>query len=617
MTVSIEDIRKRRDERNAAADQGYSATATLYGNGRPTYLNTSNTSRNSAFFSGFATGETPSVAANDALDEHVAEKEKAASVEAEAADSFNNRVTSVAEVTTKQNTAQELDAITQPYNAFRAQTGETLVVLTTTNGRVDVIPVQSEVFARRLKLDLLKRTGKPPSNTHVDLIKDIIIDSAEHRVRRVHKRVALDEADKDEVIIDLGDDGGQRLRITAQGWHVEAGGDDILFRRGNGYGTIDVPDTPDNAREAWSWLQPLLLRVPVRDRVKIAAWLVATALGDADYPIVLLVGPEGSAKTTLAQSLATILDPPQGLLPTISADSAKDIIAGTQRRHVCVLDNAPGRLNGDVEDTLCRISTGAQFDERMLYTNFEVASAELHAPLIVTAITHPFRQRDTRNRTIAIAIEALRDGFKRRTDATDDVDQALARIRGAVLFFVSAYLRNRETILTETVPHRMVDWAVAGEAIGRELGLGAGKFFEQITRAQRDDARDYLEGDLVGNALMGLLRHWGAEAKETEAPPAISKLRARGWAAARNTQGELTIVATPAKIQKELRVHARPTGAPGDRLPETARATAGAIQRLQGVLNRAGVQATNERITAARFWRFAWEHGVLSADDGR
>ncbi|MTW22732.1 hypothetical protein [Allochromatium palmeri] len=173
--------------------------------------------------------------------------------------------------------------------------------------------------------------------------------------------------------------------------------------------------------------------------------------------------------------------------------------------------------------------------------------------MIVTAISHPFRQRDTRNRTIAIEIEVLRGGFKRRTDATDEIDQAIGQIRGAVLFFVSTYLRYRAAILaSEKIPHRMVDWAVAGEAIIRELGLAPGKFFGQIERKQRDDASDYLEGHLVGAALLRALQHWATQAEETEDPPDSAKLQDPGWAAAQNAQGELTLIATPTAIQKEL-----------------------------------------------------------------
>ena len=506
----------------------------------------------------------------------------------------------------KQAALDDLEAVVSHYTTFSAQTGETLAIIK--SGRVDVVPVQSEAFGRRLKLDLFHHTGKTPSNTHLELLKDLTLERAEHRVRRVYKRIAQNG---DNIILDLGDNEGRRLRVTAQGWQVEPGGEDFLYRRGKSYGTIDVPEATGDAREAWRWLRPLLSRVPKQEHFRLVAWLVASALSEADYPIVLLVGPEGSAKSTLAQNLATVLDPPQGLLPTVSTGSAKDIIAGIQGRHVCVLDNAPGKLNGDIEDTLCRISTGAQFEERLLYTNFDVASAELHAPLIVTAISHPFRQRDTRNRTIAIEIEALRDGFKRRTDVVDEIEHAIGQIRGAVLFFISTYLRHRDTILAlETIPHRMVDWAVAGEAIARELGAEPGKFFAQIERKQRDDASDYLEGDLVGAALLRALQHWAAQAEKTEDLPANAKLQDLGWVAVQNAQGELTIIATPTAIQKELMQR---TLGNIINLPNTARATTGAIQRLQGVLNRAGIRATSGRSKKARWWTFTCLLEVLTA----
>lgn len=526
-----------------------------------------------------------------------------------AGDDVEERLRRAASQGQEQSAQEQFDAIVAEYRAFRDQTGESLVLIR--NERVDATPVKSESFVRRLKSNWFRRTGKVPPKTHLELVQDLILERAEHEVRQVHKRVADDGGD---IIIDLGDAAGQRIRVASQGWDVEPGGEDVLFRRRKGYGEIEIPETASDAREAWRWLKPLLERVPIQAHVRLVAWLVAAALRKADYPIVLLVGPEGSAKTTLAQSIAAVLDPAHGLLPTISADSAEDIIAGVQGRHVCVLDNAPGKLSGSIEDTLCRISTGAQFEERMLYTNFEVASAELHAPLILTAISHPFRQRDTRHRTIAIEIEALRGGFRRRSDVTDDIDQALGEIRGALLFFISAYLRHRDAILDkETVPHRMVDWAVAGEAIVRELGGAPGKFFGQLERMQQDDANDYLEGDAAGAALLRAVQHWASQAEESEDPPDPAELQDRGWAAVRNAQDEVTINATPTAIQKELAVRARPNLARDDSIPSTARATTGAIQRLQGVLDRAGVHAGLERTKRARFWTFQTNRNALAA----
>lgn len=144
------------------------------------------------------------------------------------------------------------------------------------------------------------------AKAHLELVRDLVIERAEHVCRQVHKRIVQD---KDDVLVDLGDEAGRRLRVTALGWQVEPGGEDILFRRGKGYGAIEVPDVASDAREAWQWLEPLL----------------------------------------------------------------------------------------------------------------------------------DFRQRDTRNRTIVVEIEAIQGGFKRRSDAANEINQALGKIRSAVLFFISAY----------------------------------------------------------------------------------------------------------------------------------------------------------------------------------
>lgn len=79
-----------------------------------------------------------------------------------------------------------------------------------------------------------------------------------------------------------------------------------------------------------------------------------------------------------------------------------------------------------------------------------------------------------------------------------------------------------------------------------------------------------------------------------------------------SASGEVTIAANPTRLQKELAARVRSAMVTKDSLPSTARAMTGTIQRLQGVLGRAGVQATRNRATASRYWMFTCRLEVLA-----
>lgn len=508
----------------------------------------------------------------------------------------------------------ELDRIVGQFTTFKDQMGE-YQALFTRGARIDPIPIQSERFQRELRVHLFEQTGRAPNDATLKLITDRMIVKTGDRFRHVYKRVAREG---DDILLDLGDEAGQYLRVDPAGWAL---GNDhaCVFKRSDSYGQIGIPDLIQSAPDAFRALEPLLTRVPKARQIHLIAALVTMLDVDADYPIILLVGPEGSAKTTIAQNLAKVIDPPRGLPPSISLKTAADIVAGVQSRHLCIIDNAPRHLGADIEDTLCKVSTGAQDESRRYYTNYDVIAAELHTPIIVTSIQHPFRQRDTRNRTLVFEIEALKSGFRRRADVGDDIDTALGSILGGLLYFASAYLRERDTLLqNETIPHRMVDWAVAGEIIARELGLPAGRFFGSIKSMQRSDAQTYLEGDAVGIGVIRCLRDWAKEAIQADDLPSYSSWQPAGWSAINRPDGTFVIAAKATTLKDRI----APTSSysysfssrPDERLPKTGRAMAEALRRLQGVFQRAGIDCQYAGQSNRFYWTFTCQAKALAAE---
>ena len=101
-------------------------------------------------------------------------------------------------------------------------------------------------------------------------------------------------------------------------------------------------------------------------------------------------------------------------------------------------------------------------------------------------------------------------------------------------------------------------------------------------------AEDYIEGDAFAHALVKTLRTWGATAKPADKLPGWRSWSKAGWFAV-ELRGRVLIGATAQAICTEVVKHCM--FSEQTRMPETARATTGALQRVQGVMGRAGIEA--------------------------
>ena len=74
------------------------------------------------------------------------------------------------------------------------------------------------------------------------------------------------------------------------------------------------------------------------------------------YPVLALVGEQGSAKTTLSKLLRAVIDPRRAPGRAMPRDERELFIAATNG-HVLAFDNLSG-LSPWLSDTLCRLTSG-------------------------------------------------------------------------------------------------------------------------------------------------------------------------------------------------------------------------------------------------------------------
>jgi hypothetical protein len=95
-----------------------------------------------------------------------------------------------------------------------------------------------------------------------------------------------------------------------------------------------------------------LSRYKNEDFVLIVAWLLAALRDRGPYPVLVLVGEHGTAKSTLCRTLRALIDPHTTALRSLPRDE-RDLFIAANNGWMIPIDNI-STLPEWLSDTLCR-----------------------------------------------------------------------------------------------------------------------------------------------------------------------------------------------------------------------------------------------------------------------
>ena len=305
-------------------------------------------------------------------------------------------------------------------------------------------------------------------------------------------RVAKDEAG---YWLDICDEAWRAVLITAGGWRV-IDRPSVCFVRNKAMRPMAMPaETGGDLAALWP-----LVNVPEGDRPLVLAWMLESLRPDTPYPVLELIGEQGSAKSTTQKSLRRFIDPNKAMVRG-RPKSVEDVFVAAGANHVISLENLSG-ISPDMSDALCTISTGGGQAGRQLFTNGEEHIIEAHNPVMLNGIGAVVTRPDLLDRTVAVCLPTIAE---RMTEAehSEALDQHAPAIMGGLLDLFSRTLATLAEVQIDPADRpRMADFAQIGEAMHRATGGEPGGWLARYVRHRKDAIRRTIDASPVAHACI-------------------------------------------------------------------------------------------------------------------
>jgi Domain of unknown function (DUF3854) len=306
-----------------------------------------------------------------------------------------------------------------------------------------------------------------------------------------HVRVAEHDG---RVYVHLADAEDTVMQIGADGWREFASPPGRFFRP-RGMRALPRPRPGgrlDNLRR--------FLNVPDDTQwALIRAWLAMCFRENGPFPALVLLGEQGSAKTTTARVLRRSIDPRELAVRSQPKD-VRDLMIASRGNWLLSYDNLSS-VPDWLSDALCRLATGGGFGTRELYSDDEETTFNATRPVILNGIEDIITRADLLERSLLIHHPSIPEERRRpEAELWTEFDACWPDLLGTVFDEVAGGLRELPNVNLARLP-RMADFARF--AVGCETGRaeGDGLFLVAYMENQAGANEQVLDESLVAVAV--------------------------------------------------------------------------------------------------------------------
>lgn len=335
--------------------------------------------------------------------------------------------------------------------------------------------IKTKGFRRWLQQQFYLLHDKTPGSQAVQDALGVLEGKAlfEGPEAQVFTRLAEHEGN---IYLDLGDDEWQVVKITSAGWEIISV-PPVKFRRSRGLLPLPSPIRGGDIDD----LQPF---VNVRsdqddDWYLIFSWLIAAFRPGGPYPVLVLHGEQGSAKSCTSKVLRLLVDPNATPLRAQPREP-RDLAVTANNSWVLTLDNL-SYLPDWLSDAICRLATGGGFATREMYSDADEILFQATRPVILNGIEEIATRADLLDRAILLYLPNIpKTDRKPEKKFWAEFEAQRPKLLGALLDTVSGILARIDQIEADELP-RMADFSLWAMAAEQALGWKTGSFVEAYT----------------------------------------------------------------------------------------------------------------------------------------
>ena len=375
-------------------------------------------------------------------------------------------------------------------------------------GSRDTWLIPGKPFRMWLIRQYMKAQCKPsPAQALHDVLQVLEAQAMDSAERPIFLRVGACGAD---VYLDLADELCRVVVITPNGWRVTQ---DPPLRFARPARSLALP-TP-LSEGSLDPLRELLNLQQEEDWHLLLGWLLGAMCPVGPYPILVLQGEQGTAKSTVAKILKYLIDPSTAPLRTVPRNE-QDLLIAARHTHVLAFDNLSG-LQPWLSDALCRLATGSGFATRELFSDADETILYAQRPIILNGIDDLATRQDLIDRAIVLTLPIIHETARRQErELWEHVTAIRPGVLGALLTASQTALANHDRVVLPNLP-RMADFAVWVTAAEPALGWEHGTFLRTYRRNRGEAIELGLEASPIAPNIRAIIdrdQRWEGAAKD-------------------------------------------------------------------------------------------------------
>jgi hypothetical protein len=370
-------------------------------------------------------------------------------------------------------------------------------------------PVKSRWFRQWLAGRFWRERRSAPRAQAMQDALGILASKATYEGPELVTNVRLAECDG-AFWLDLADADWQAVKITPAGWEIVSGPPAKLLRP---HGLLCLPKPTRGG--SIDLLRRFLNLASGEDWALLLSWTIAALRPTGPFPILVVNGEQGSAKSTLCRLVRALIDPSMAPVRATPRE-VRDLMIAASNSWVLAFDNI-SNISPWLSDAFCRMSTGGGFATRELYSDRYEIIIDVQRPVMVNGIEELANRSDMLDRSICLTLPTIPDtNRKTEKELWAEFGQLWPLILGSLLDAVSKAIDRYPDVVLQTSP-RMADFATWAVAAEEALALAPGSFLAAYS-AKRAEATDLaIEVSPIGPAIQEFMserRYWEGTAQE-------------------------------------------------------------------------------------------------------